>query len=263
MIDEGRVERYLERIGMSARPNVDLAGLDELHRAHLSTVPFENLDVYAGVAVSTDPARSLAKILSGGRGGWCFELNGAFGELLTALGFEVRYLGAAVLLSGPTAVISHLCLEVTLDEPYLADVGFGDSFSRPLALNRTGPQDGGTGTFELLASPEGTTLTRLVDGTPQAQYRFSRLARRLPDFDEPSQRLQGDKSLNWHQRAFATRLIDSGPERVSLIGNRLRFHGPETAEEADVADDDWSATLFEHFGIAYEPEGGPSRSSTT
>ncbi|MDH3680501.1 MAG: arylamine N-acetyltransferase [Acidimicrobiia bacterium] len=261
-MDDRDVERYLERIGVEVRPTVDLAGLDELHRAHLSTVPFENLDVYAGVDVSTDPSRSLAKILGGCRGGWCFELNGAFGGLLTALGFDVRYLGAAVLLSGPTAVVSHLCLDVTLDEPYLVDVGFGDSFSRPLALNRTGPQDGGTGTFELLPSPEGTTLTRTVDGTPEAQYRFSRVARSMPDFEEPSQRLQNDTALNWHQRAFATRLLDGGPDRVSLIGNRLKFHGPDSAVETEVDDAEWSATLLEHFGIVYEPEGGPWRART-
>ena len=255
------VERYLDRISFDGRPDVDLATLEALQRSHLSAVPFENLDVYTGVEVSVDPGRSLDKILERSRGGWCFELNGAFALLLDALGFDVNLLGAAVLLSGPTEIIDHLCLEVMLDEPHLVDVGFGDSFCRPLALNRSGPQDGGSGTFELMAGAQGTTLTREVDGVPSAQYRFKRVNRAINDFAPASLELQSDKSLNWHRRAFATRLLDGGPDRVTLIGNQLKFQRAGERTATDVPDEDWPHVLKTWFGIDYRLEG-PARRET-
>ena len=174
----------------------------------------------------------------------------------------MKRLGAAVLLSGPTDVIDHLCLEVTLDEPYLVDVGFGDGLVLPMPLNRPGPHDGGVDTFELIPSPQGTTLTRHLDGVPTAQYRFKRVARQLADFASTSRRLQDDKSLIWHTRAFATRLVpENRPdrrgtyERVTLVGNQLKRHyrdrGP-SATEVDVPDGDWSDVLAEHFDMTIE-----------
>ncbi len=162
------VDRYLTRIGVSERPSeLDVDSLGRLMLAHLQTVPFENLDVFNLVPVRTDVDWSVAKIVDRRRGGWCFELNGAFGALLGSLGYDVKLTGAAVLLAGPNMTLDHLCLEVMLDRPYLVDVGFGDTFIRPLELNSKAEQDGGNGTYQLLASPVGTTLARVVDGVPR------------------------------------------------------------------------------------------------
>lgn len=263
------VDRYLDHLGFEGSPRVDLETLTALQLAHLRSVPFENLDVYLGVDVTVDPQDALTKILDRRRGGWCFELNGAFALLLEALGFDVTHLGAAVLLGGPTVVIDHLCLEVTLDDAYLVDVGFGDGFVLPIPLNRPGPHDGGVGRFELLPSPQGTTLTREVDGLPAAQYRFKRVARSLADFEPASRRLQDDKTLVWHTRAFATRLVsedrpDRGGwyERVTLVGNRLKrqhatAEGDRDSIEVDVADEAWPISLADHFDMSVDL-GGPA-----
>jgi N-hydroxyarylamine O-acetyltransferase len=269
------VERYLARIGYTATPRPDVDTLRDLQLAHLRSVPFENLDVYRGVDVSVDPADVFTKILDHNRGGWCFELNGAFALLLEAIGFDVTRLGAAVLLGGPTVVIDHLCLEVTLDEPYLVDVGFGDGFVLPIPLNRPGPHDGGVGRFELLPSPQGTTLTRELDGVPAPQYRFKRVARALADFGPTSRRLQDDKNLIWHTRGFATRLVaENRPdrrgryERVTLVGNQLKRQyrtdptgrrSDSESTDVDVSDDEWSAVLTDHFGMSVDLEGPAQR----
>ena len=154
MVDSLDVDRYCERIGLNVVDlRADLDGLVAIHHAHLAAVPFENLGIVFGGGVSHDRSDALDKILSASRrGGWCFELNGTLGLLLEAIGFDVILLGAAVLFDGPSTVIDHLALEVSggdLAEPQLADVGFGDSFERPLALNRSGPQDGGSAIFAL------------------------------------------------------------------------------------------------------------------
>ncbi len=253
------LDRYLARIGYHGPLVPDRNTLEALMRAHLSTVPFENLDVFNGVDVATDTDWSLAKIIDQTRGGWCFELNGAFALLLETLGFEVARLGAAVLLGGSASAVDHLTLEVQLDQPYLVDVGFGDSFCRPLVLSRSGGQDGGTGEFELVSSPRGATLTRSVDGVPAAQYRFKRVTLSQSDFDGPSQRLQMDPGLPWHSQAFATRYIDGGPDRVTLIGNKLKVERRGEVNYQAVSDERWTDTLEEWFGFRVELVSPPDR----
>lgn len=244
------MERYLARIGFDGEIAVDLPTLTALQQAHLSTVPFENLHVYHRLGVRTDTDWSVAKIVDQGRGGWCFENNGAFGALLVELGFDVLRLGAAVLLDGPNTVVDHLALEVALDQPWLVDVGFGESFIRPLALNVRGPQDGGNGTYELIDSSQGLTLTHHDDeGVPVPQYRFKRVHHELADFDAASEHLQQAEDLHWRHKPFATRLIDGGPDRVTLLADRIKFHGPDGLRVEPVAEEDWDDTLEEWFGM--------------
>lgn len=244
------VERYLEWIGFGGEPVPDLATLTALQRLHMTAVPFENVSITQGVHVTTAVEHSLDKIVGRGRGGWCFELNGAFGALLDALGFPVLVLGAAVLLDGPSTVLEHIALEVGVaDGPHLVDVGFGDCFIQPLALNRTGPQDGGNGTYELIASPQGTTLTQLVDGVPTPQYRFKRVAHTLDEFTPISDSMQTDPDRKWHRTPFATRLLDGGPDRVTLTHDTLKVIRDGVVDARPVGPDEWDDVLHRWFGF--------------
>ncbi|MEM9134818.1 MAG: arylamine N-acetyltransferase [Actinomycetota bacterium] len=251
------VDAYLARIEFEGPIDHDRDTLERLQRAHLSTVPFENLHVYHRLGVRTDTDWSLAKVVEQGRGGWCFEANGAFGWLLSGLGFDVIRLGAAVLLGGPSTVVDHLCLEVGLDEPWLVDVGFGESFIRPLALNRRGPQDGGDGTYEFIDSAQGLTLTKHDDkGVPTPQYRFRRVALDLADFDAASDHLQGAEDLHWRNKPFATRLLDGGPDRVTILTDRLKLQRDGETTETPLSADEWDDVLQEWFGMRSPGPGG-------
>ena len=95
-------DRYLERIGFDGPIRHDVTTVEALQRAHLTAVPFENLDVYHRRGVATGIDWSVPKIVERGRGGWCYELNGAFSALLESLGFTVTRLGATVLLDDST-----------------------------------------------------------------------------------------------------------------------------------------------------------------
>lgn len=244
-----RVDAYLERLSIDRPERLDLGALTALQRAHLVAVPFENLDVYDRVPVSVEIDAVLAKIIDRRRGGWCFELNGGFAWLLEQLGFSIRRLGAAVLLSGPNRAIDHLTIEVQLDRSYLVDVGFGDSFVRPLDLSRAGPQDGETADFQLMPSPQGTTLTEIEDGLPAAKYRFKRVAHDLEIFAPISERLYDDPDAHWQRQPFATRLLGEGDDRVTLLADRLRVRRGGIVTETPVAASVWNDVLNEWFSI--------------
>jgi arylamine N-acetyltransferase len=119
---------YFKRIGFTGRPEVSLETLQQIHRLHLRTIPYENLDVQLGIPLDTDVARIYRKIVEHGRGGWCYELNGLLGWALEEIGFEVmRIVGAVMRIErGEDAIGNHLVLVVELDEPWVADVGLGD-----------------------------------------------------------------------------------------------------------------------------------------
>lgn len=260
-----QVDAYLSRIGVEPRlATPDLSGLRALHLAHLERVPFENLDIVFAGGVAHDQIAALEKIVGdGARGGWCFELNGAVALLLVALGFDVRLLGAAVLLDGPSQVIEHLLLEVSAPglDPHLVDVGFGESFDLPIALNTSGPQNGGSGRFELIASPQGTTLTRHVDGVPEALLRFKRVAHAFDDFAPVAQSLQTDPTKKWATHPFATRRLTqieavglsnsepSGTQRVTLTHDAWKIECAGVVDQRSVDRNRWDTELDRWFGI--------------
>ena len=88
------VDDYLARIGLPRPVSADLEALRDLQTAHLLAVPFENLSVHLREPIVLDQAALVTKVARMRRGGFCYELNGAFAGLLTALGFRVSLLSA-------------------------------------------------------------------------------------------------------------------------------------------------------------------------
>lgn len=244
------VDAYLERIGLAHPIEPDLANLERLQRAHLTAVPFENLHVFYRRGVRTSESWSVPKIVEGRRGGWCFELNGAFAWLLGALGYTVRHLAATVCGGRPSPMPTHLTLEVRLDSPYLVDVGFGDSFIKPLPLDSEGPHDGGSGTYGFVFGSGKTTLISHDDDGAMPLYRFGGADHAVEDFEAASIHLRSTPGLRWTQGRFATRLLDGGPDRVTLLEDVLKFRRDGVWSEQSVSPEDWPDLLEAWFGMA-------------
>ncbi len=133
------VERYFERIDYSGSTGPELGTLRELLRAHVLHVPFENLDVQLGSALTTEIPAAYVKIVERRRGGWCYEQNGLLGWVLAELGFGVTRIAGAVMrqVNGEATAASHLCLLVRVPgsaRDYLVDAGFGGSLLEPLEV---------------------------------------------------------------------------------------------------------------------------------
>lgn len=243
------VDAYLKRIGLTGPIEPDLPNLERLQRAHLTSVPFENLHVFYRRDMATVATWSVPKIVDGGRGGWCFELNGAFAWLLTQLGYRVHLHAASVIGGSPSPIPTHLTLEVSLDRPYLVDVGFGDSFIRPLPLDSEGPHDGGSGSFGFQFDDSEVTLIWFDDDGARPEYRYRPGDHSLDHFEEASTYLRTAPGLRWTEGRFATRLLDGGPDRVTLLEDVLKLRRQGRWTERPVDEGDWPSLLAEWFGM--------------
>ncbi len=131
-----KLDDYLARIEYLGPVAPTLSCLTEIHRQHLLTIPYEDLDVQLGRALNLDIQRTFEKIVVRRRGGWCYEMNGLLGWALREIGFEVtRVLGGMHRsLAGDDAMGNHLVIRVDLDGPMIADTGMGDGVLEPMRL---------------------------------------------------------------------------------------------------------------------------------
>jgi len=168
---------YFARIGYSGTQAPSLTTLCALQALHPSAIAFENLDPLLRRPVRLDLASLQKKLIAGHRGGYCFEQNGFFAAVLSALGFKVSTLSARVVfgrMPGHTRR-SHMLLKVELEEGvFIADVGFGGQApSAPLRLFSEEEQPTPHGSFRLGRSGEYFELRADIGGEWKTLYRFS------------------------------------------------------------------------------------------
>jgi N-hydroxyarylamine O-acetyltransferase len=247
------VGAYLDRIGGRRPVRPDLASLRELHRAHLAVVPFENLDIHLGVPIRLG-SPSVDKIVERRRGGFCYELNGAFGTLLDALGFDVTLLQARVHGVGGLGIpFDHLCLLVELDGArYLADVGFGACFELPLRFEVGVDQVDQAGTFRIDDAGDGW-FDLFADDKPQ--YRFELVGRSLCEF-EPGCAFHQSPESHFAKDIVVTLPTDHG--RVTLAGTALIETIDGGRHETTLGAADVDQVLADRFGIVL-PEDASAR----
>lgn len=129
MAFEPDLARYFDRIAYRGPRTPSLDTLNALILAHVSAIPFENLDVLLGRPIVIEPAAIEQKLVVARRGGYCFEQNTLLMSVLRALGFAVTPISARVRISRPreqAAPRTHVFLRVELpDGSWLADVGVG------------------------------------------------------------------------------------------------------------------------------------------
>jgi N-hydroxyarylamine O-acetyltransferase len=245
------VNSYLARIGYSGPtlPNIDT--LRALHRAHLLTVPFENLDIGLGRKIVAEENLILKKIIEQRRGGFCYELNGAFAALLRALGFQVTLLSARVSRAGggEGPEFDHLTLRVDLEEPWLADVGFGDSFIEPMRMNVRDEQMDPAGKFRLVSNGERLQLEK--DDPEKGwrrQYSLTQEPRRLEDFAGMCHHHQTSPESSFTQSQICSRATADG--RITVAGMKFIITRNGHREEREVDSAERDQILRDQFGIS-------------
>lgn len=249
------LDRYLARIGYTGTPRADLATLWALTELHPAAIPFEAVDVFLGRPVDLSPHAIQAKLIAGGRGGYCFEQNGLLKQVLGALGFVVEGLIARVLWmrppDAPPLPLTHMVLRVTIDgELWLADVGFGSCVAgAPLRFD-TGGKEQPTRheTFRLSRRGAWTVLeAQLPDGW-HPLYTIS-----------PEPALDSDYiAANWFtsthpESGFRRELrvaVTTPDQRTALLNNRLTVrHAGGGMDRRFLREDEIADALVSTFGL--------------
>ena len=247
-MNDEQLARYLERIGHGWHVRPKLPTLRSLHRAHVTTIPFENLDVQLGLVPSIEPDAIFEKLVERRRGGWCYEMNGLFGAALTAIGFDVMRISCSVMRQdgGAERMGTHLALIVECDGSWLCDVGFGGSLLEPLPL----------AAGERVDAPYTVSLEQTEDG----YWRFTERAETPFGYDFRAEAT--DEALLVAKRDWQSTHPDSNFTRnfvamkrgqdshLILRGRVLTELGPEGRATRTLANaDEFVATLAERFGI--------------
>lgn len=250
------LQRYFDRIGYQGPRTPALETLAALMLAHVQSIPFENLDVLLGRPIRLEPEALFGKLVAQRRGGYCFEQNGLFMEVLIRLGFAVRPLRAAVRLGQPDRSVAaghtHLALEVTVaGRRWLADVGVGAaSLSQPLAWAAD------------LVQPTLHETRRLQQEAGVWYHQVQRAAGWIDVYEFGGETLSApDRAIaNWYtsthpdsvfrRRLTVTRALPGGG-RVSLDARELTWrHASGAVEVRPVASPAGRrAALRQHFGI--------------
>ena len=248
-MDAPDVESYLARIGAERPAHADAAALADLQQRHLCQVPFENLSIHLGEDIRLVPEALVDKVVRRRRGGFCYELNGAFAALLSALGYRTTLLAARA--AGPDGfgpLFDHLALRVDLDEPWLVDVGFGAFSHHPLRLDARTEQPDPGGVFSIVDTPDGD-VDIFKDGEPE--YRLELRPRVLADFVPTCWYHRTSPDSHFTHSLICSVLTEKG--RVSLSGHTLiETVGAHREELTLDADDEVLATYQRLFGISLD-----------
>lgn len=252
-----KVASYLERIGYQGPLEPTAEALRRLHLAHLYSVPFENLSIHWGEPIQLDDEALFEKIVTRRRGGFCYELNGLFAALLRALGFDVAMLSAGVGRAAGdfSPDYDHMALLVTLEDRWLADVGFGDSFREPLRLDERGEQMEGNLAYRVEETGDGRLLmARREEGEPwQPQYRFGLEPHGFADYAEMCHFHQTSPLSHFTRNRICSLATPDG--RVTLSGMKLITTRGGEKQERELDEREYAEALREIFGIIASDSG--------
>lgn len=247
------VSTYLNRIGYDGPLNQIAETLRALHRAHMMSVPFENLDIPLRNKIVLSVPSFYDKIVRRGRGGFCYELNGLFGWLLEQLGFNVTLYSARVFEGQePGSDFDHLVLEVHLEQRWLADVGFGDSFLEPIPLDEITEQEQQDSLYRLSRDEDGWTVLRRRPGSNwEPQYEFTLISRQLGEFSEMCEYHQTSPESSFTQKRICSMATEKG--RISLSDMHLIITESGVREERELTSiEEYGLALQSYFGVQVE-----------
>ena len=263
---------YLQRIGLDHAPRPGAQGLAALQYAHRCAIAFENLDIPLGRGIRIDSSSVFEKIVMRGRGGYCFEQNRLFADMLAQMVQPNRPLLARVLLGlegEDTPPRTHVLLLANIDgQDWIADVGFGGADLPPLPLTDGASGNTPDGSHHRLrhigcpsgewllerAGPSAATDGRARDDADwQAQYSFDLAHVEQADLDQAN---------HWTATFPQSRFVLC--PRLSIVlhggfaamaGTQLNLSDGSKVEKREIADiDEWRSVLADLFKLKLSAE---------
>lgn len=243
---------YLARISVvEGDLKADAETLRRLQERHLLSIPFENLDIHWKRPISLDLGRFYDKIVEEKRGGFCYELNGLFNELLKRLKFQTKLVSARVFNgAGHGPDFDHAAIIVTIGgERYLADVGFGDFAAGPLRFAPGEEQKDPAGTFKIAVfDEEHFEVAKLVDGAWMSEYIFRDKGRDLSEFAKMCDFQQYSPESHFTKGKVCSLMTPGGRKTLTDTKFIVTANGIKT-ETAVSSETEFDEILWREFGI--------------
>jgi N-hydroxyarylamine O-acetyltransferase len=262
------LDPYLARLGVADPGEPSRDGLFALHRAQVERIAYENLDIQLGRPQGIDPAESIRRILAG-RGGYCFNLNGALATLLAALGYDVTWHRGGVhgeAVPYPDEYGNHLAVTVDLDgETWMVDAGLGNAHHEPMLLAE-GEHRQGPFAFRLdqVAAPDGTAVWRFAQDPSMATNSFlamdfSPAPARWTDFLPKHVELSTSPTSSFVKALQVYRRDARGVD--NLLGCMLhRYEGGDAHTERELSSSaEWFDAMTDLFGLNLAALGDDDR----
>ena len=242
------VRKYLERINYRDEINHSADALIKLQHSHLLNVPFENLDIHLGRRIEL--SNGYDKIVNDKRGGFCYELNGTFFQLLKIIGFDVKLISARVrnkdMGFGPE--FDHMAIIATIDDAkYLVDVGFGDFTYSPLKIEMNVFQNDRTGTFIIKQHDnEYLVVGKMQQENFLPDYIFTETSRQMNDYIDMCNFHQTSSESHFTQKRICSILTDRG--RITISGNNLKKTEDRVITETELEnEEEFNKALWAYF----------------
>ena len=256
MSDRFDLEAYLERIGYTGEREPSHAALAALHLAHATHIPFENLDVLLQQPIRLDLEGLQAKMVRGGRGGYCFEQNALLAAALDQLGFAVRRLAARVRARAHRVLPrTHMLLLVDIDGgTWLADVGFGaEGLLLPVPFGGGQEARQFAWTYRMIEEEPGLWVLQSLRGEAWGDlYAFTLEPQQPIDYEMANYYT----STHPESRFLHTLTVQlAAPEGRRILRDRelLLDRGTLVTSRPIADDDELLAVLAETFGLRFPP----------
>ena len=245
------MKQYLERINYVGPLNPTFEVLSKLQLAHLMNVPFENLDIHNKTKI--DLKNLFDKIVTRKRGGFCYELNGLFYELLKEIGFTVKMISARVYDSKKeySPEFDHMAIVASIkDDNYLVDVGFGEFAFAPIEIELNKDTIDPRGIFRIETFDENYKVVRKknAEGNFIPEYIFSEKERQLEEFYARCYYHQTSNESHFTQNRICSLPTKEG--RITLTGNTLKITENGMVKERHLNNEqEIQQELWNYFGI--------------
>ncbi|HEV7517524.1 MAG TPA: arylamine N-acetyltransferase [Thermoanaerobaculia bacterium] len=254
------LEAYLERVGYTGDREPSHAALAALHLAHATHIPFENLDVLLRQPIRLDLESLQAKMVRGGRGGYCFEQNTLFAAALDQLGFSVRRLAARVRARAHRVLPrTHMLLLVDIGVSgdggtWLADVGFGaEGLLLPVPFGDRQEARQFAWTYRVVAEEPGLWVLQSLRGDIwEDLYAFTHEPQKPIDYEMAHYYT----STHPESRFLHTLTVQlAAPEGRRILRDRelLLDRGTLVTSRPIADDEEFLAVLAETFGLRFPP----------
>jgi N-hydroxyarylamine O-acetyltransferase len=253
-------DAWLARIRYRGSRMPSLETLQALVSAHSSAIAYESIDVLLDRPPKLDLRSLQDKMITSGRGGYCFEQNMLFRGGLRSLGYRVTSLQARVVrgldIDAPRPML-HMVLRIDLPQgPFLADVGFGNlAPTAPLRLSPGEEQDTPHEVMRFIAMGDELTLQSRLGERWEHIYRVVL----LPRFDAEYE------ICNWFtgthpQSPYLNNIIAALPganrTRLTLFNARFNVRHPSGKVERRTLEsmDEYRTVLRDCFGVTLSDE---------